>query len=68
MVRMRCNGPEKAETLEAVKSLQAQGCATLPTMQEALWYDDKIAQYDALKKMDAADVDFHESSGCGCRR
>ena len=50
IVRMRCNGPEKAQTLEAVKFLQAQGCATLPTMQEALWYDDKVAQYEVLKQ------------------
>lgn len=50
MVRMRCNGPEKAETLEAVKALHERGIKTLPTMQEALWYDDKIAQYEALKK------------------
>lgn len=48
-VRMRCNGPEKEETLDAVKALTARGIKTLPTLREALWYDDKVAQYDVLK-------------------
>ena len=50
-----CNGPEKAETLEGG---QSQARINPPTMQEALWYDDK-----AHVLMDAADVEPMQPQG-----
>jgi glutathione synthase/RimK-type ligase-like ATP-grasp enzyme len=48
-VRLDQQGPQRAICLSITKRLASQGCSTLPTAREALWYDDKIAQYPALK-------------------
>jgi glutathione synthase/RimK-type ligase-like ATP-grasp enzyme len=49
-VRLDQQGPQRAISLSMVKRLHAQGCPTLPSSQEALWYDDKIAQHAVLKR------------------
>lgn len=48
-VRLDQQGPQRAISRQIVKRLSEAGCETLPTAQEAIWYDDKVAQHPTLK-------------------
>lgn len=47
-VRVDQQGPQRDVSRELVFALNRRGCITLPTLQEAKWYDDKVAQLPAL--------------------
>lgn len=47
-VRVDQQGEQRDISREVVFALNRRGCITLPTLQEAEWYDDKVAQIPAL--------------------
>lgn len=47
-VRVDQQGAQRDVSRELVFALNRRGCITLPTLQEAQWYDDKVAQLPAL--------------------
>jgi len=49
-VRLDQQGPQRAISKLIAKRVHEAGNVMLPTYQESLWYDDKIAQYDVLKR------------------
>lgn len=49
-VRLDQQGPQRAVSKLIARRVHEAGCTMLPTYQESLWYDDKIAQYDVLKR------------------
>jgi glutathione synthase/RimK-type ligase-like ATP-grasp enzyme len=49
-VRLDQQGPQRDISRRVVADLNRQGVRTLPTAREALWYDDKGAQLEALER------------------
>lgn len=49
-VRLDQSGAQRDISRDLVFALHGRDCITLPTKQEALWYDDKIAQIPALAR------------------
>lgn len=47
-VRLDQSGPQRDVSRQMVFDLAERGAITLPTVQEATWYDDKVAQLPAL--------------------
>lgn len=49
-VRLDQQGQERNKSRDIVFALAERGITTLPTRQEAIWYDDKVAQVGALER------------------
>lgn len=49
-VRMDQQGRERELSKRVAAKLFEKGCYCIPNAKEAVWYDDKIAQYPALKR------------------
>ena len=49
-VRLDQQGSQRDISREIVFALNRRGCVTLPTLQEARWYDDKVAQLPVLSR------------------
>lgn len=48
-VRVDQQGAQRDVSRGIVFALHTRGCVTLPTYREAVWYDDKVAQLEALR-------------------
>lgn len=49
-VRVDQQGTERNISKQIVKDLNYRQCKTIPTLQESVWYDDKVAQFKDLSQ------------------